>query len=84
MSQTDKILEYLQKGNKITAMDALEKFRCFRLAARINDLKKKGHQIISEQVCHSNGKHYAQYKLIIPQEQLPLVDWDKFLTTPKK
>ena len=45
MSVNEKILKYLQKGKSITPMEALEKFGCFRLSARIWELKKEGHDI---------------------------------------
>lgn len=38
LSQNEKILEYLKKGKRITALVALEEFQCFRLASRISDL----------------------------------------------
>ena len=62
MSQNQQILELLKKG-PITAMDALVKANCFRLAARINDLKALGHNIITETI-KQNGKHFARYRLI--------------------
>ena len=62
MSQTTQILNLLKKG-PITAIDALQKVNCFRLAARINDLRVLGHTITTETV-KSNGKHYARYRLV--------------------
>ena len=41
MSQNKQILEYLEQGNTLTALEALEKFDCFRLASRINQLINK-------------------------------------------
>ena len=38
-SQKKKILQYLQDGETITSLEALELFRCFRLASRMTDLK---------------------------------------------
>lgn len=61
MSQTTEILEMLKSG-PVTAMDALQKAGCFRLAARINDLRQQGHEIITTNV-EINGKHVAQYSL---------------------
>ena len=62
MSQNQQILGLLKKG-PITAMDALQKAQCFRLAARINDLRALGHNIITETI-KQNGKHFARYRLI--------------------
>ena len=62
MSQTSDILEYMRK-RPITAMDALRLFGCFRLAARIKDLKDYGH-IITTHIVHRNDKKFAQYVLV--------------------
>ena len=40
MSQTAKILCYMLEGNAITPMEALDKFGCFRLGARIKDIER--------------------------------------------
>ena len=39
-NQRKKILDYLQSGKGLTAIEALQKFGCFRLSARIHELKK--------------------------------------------
>jgi hypothetical protein len=62
-SQNETILQHLKKGKKITPLDALEKFGCFRLAARISDLRKDGHLISTEYVT-KDGKTFASYKYI--------------------
>ena len=38
-TQNQKILKYLKEGNRITALEALKMFGCFRLASRISDLR---------------------------------------------
>lgn len=62
-NQNDGILKFLKSGKSITAIDALTKFRCFRLAARIHDLREKGHDIAKETIV-KNGQHYAVYSLV--------------------
>lgn len=48
MTQCEKILEYMKTHkNGITPAEAIEELRCFRLAARIADLKAKGYKITS-------------------------------------
>ena len=64
MSQSDLILEYLKAGNKITALEALDKFSCFRLGARIYDLLHEGHCIKSTMIMLPNKKWVAQYWII--------------------
>lgn len=62
MRQVDAIRSFLLEGNSLTPIDALERFGCFRLAARIDDLRQEGLDIetIKER---RNGKSYARYKL---------------------
>ena len=45
MTQEIQILNYLKTGKKLSPLEALKKFGCFRLGARIFDLKQKGHNI---------------------------------------
>jgi len=61
MSQESQILSHL-KRQSITPMQALKLYGVFRLAARINDLRMKGHRIEMAWVRH-NGKRYARYYL---------------------
>lgn len=62
MSQTENILAHLQKKS-ITPLDAFTLYGCMRLAARIQDLKDKGHNIITT-IERSNGKKFARYTLV--------------------
>ena len=50
------------KGKRITPIDALNKFGCFRLAARIADLRKSGHNIWTDSMT-KDGKTFASYSL---------------------
>lgn len=61
-SQCKQILSHLQAGNTISPIGALERFGCFRLSARIYDLREQGHDI-SMEVVPKNGKRFARYKL---------------------
>ena len=62
-SQCSKIILYIKEHGSITAMEALNLCGCFRLSARIHDLRHKfGWNIISERVIR-NGKRVAQYSL---------------------
>ena len=62
-SQNAKILNWLENGNKITALEALRMFGCFRLASRIHDLRERGHNIYKEMIIQPNGKRVAEYSL---------------------
>ena len=60
-SQCSKILHDLIAGKRITPIDALEKYGCFRLSARIKDLRKDGWVIKTEIVRTRSRKRMAQY-----------------------
>lgn len=63
IAQTKKILVMLKAG-PITAMDALQRADCFRLAARIKDLRESGHTIETEMIKTTEGKRIARYHLV--------------------
>ena len=60
-SQNKAIKAYLKNGNSITAIQALYLFKCYRLAARIKDLKDSGMLIDKVMKQGENGKRYALY-----------------------
>lgn len=62
MKQTDAILEHLKSGKSLTGLEALNVYQCFRLAARIKDLRAEGYDIKTETI-HRQGKIYASYSL---------------------
>ena len=64
-SQTKAILAYMKAGNGITPMEALHLCGCFRLSARIADIKKLGHAIKTEKVKVEGGKYVARYSLAV-------------------
>jgi hypothetical protein len=63
MSQNKQIADYLNKGKKLTPIDALNKFGCFRLAARIADLRNEGMNIVTRTIKLENKKQIAQYSV---------------------
>ena len=66
-SQNYKILQWMMEKGPITPLDALSKFGCMRLAARIKDLRGKGYSIITEEQVHNKDDgtrvSYAAYRL---------------------
>ena len=61
MSQNTQILNYLKTHPRgLTQAQAVDKFNCYRLGARIYDLKEKGHPIGVEMV-KKNDKRFARY-----------------------
>jgi Helix-turn-helix domain len=62
-TQKQAILRALKRG-PITPMEALRWFGCFRLGARIYELKQDGHDIRADRVTDkSSGKTFASYSL---------------------
>lgn len=62
-TQANRILAYLREGHRITALEALELFQCFRLAARIHELRRDNWQISERTVETASGKRIAEYSL---------------------
>ncbi len=67
-SQNAQILLHLQDFGSITPIQALEMYGCFRLGARIYDLRKQGVEIVSKSVefVTKSGHRgsYASYSLV--------------------
>lgn len=62
MNQNQIILNLLKAG-PVTLPMAREAANCERLAARINDLRRDGHQIETERFKTATGKTVARYRL---------------------
>ena len=63
LTQNQRILEYLKSGKKLTPLEALNKFGCLRLSARIFNLKEQGNAILTKYVTRK-GKTFAEYSLM--------------------
>lgn len=61
-SQNALIKGWLLNGNSITPMEALNMFGCFRLSARIANLREDGMQVVTDMVT-INDKRVARYYL---------------------
>lgn len=68
LTQTERILYYLDTIGEITQLEAIRDLSCMRLASRITDLRKQGYKIKSEIVSVRNkyGEHsnIALYTLV--------------------
>ena len=62
-AQKEKILNHLSDGHSITAVEALIVFKCFRLAARIKEIRSMGIEIRTEMKNDAEGVRYACYSL---------------------
>lgn len=56
-------MAHLKSGKSITPLEALNLYGCFRLGARIWELRNEGHSIITD-IIENNGKRFACYRLI--------------------
>jgi hypothetical protein len=61
-TQKQGILEYLEEHGKITPIEALNKFGCFRLSAVIFELREEGYVIDTD--INEGEKKYAIYTLL--------------------
>lgn len=62
-TQSKQILSHLEAGNEINPIEALNKFGCFRLGARIYDLKQQGYDITKRMVKVNDDAYVAFYSL---------------------
>ena len=61
-SQTKRILDHLKQGKGMSAMLAVKMFGCYRLAARVAELRNSGYNIKTTMVTHGK-KRFALYQL---------------------
>ncbi len=73
-TQAQAIHRYLRAGNTITPLEALERFGCFRLAARIYDLRQLGVEI-DEEFIRVGGKQVSRYRLRAPAKPVQVPLW---------
>ena len=72
ITQCDMILRHLRDYGSITSLEAISEYGILRLASRITDLKRSGHNIVSETATGNNryGEkiRYSVYRLIEEKE----------------
>ena len=62
MTQKEKVLKLLQRGEKITHAKAFTKLGICCLAERIRDLRQDGHAIAADMV-KRKGKRFSEYRM---------------------
>jgi hypothetical protein len=60
MTQTEQIRAHLIEHNSIDSREALEKYHCMRLAARVKDLRRQGFSVVTVMI-KRNGCRFARY-----------------------
>jgi hypothetical protein len=71
ISQKALILVHLRYGDGLQPLEALNKYGCNRLAARIRDLRRDGWDITTKIVTTPSGKRVARYSLTDPAQKEP-------------
>lgn len=62
MTQTEAIRKYLLSGRSLTPLEALSRFSCLRLSARVLDLRDTyGADSVRTEMVSINGKRVARY-----------------------
>jgi hypothetical protein len=60
MSQCEAVLDHLCREGSITPMEALRKHKIMRLAARVEELRSRGHRIETE-IVRRGSRRWARY-----------------------
>jgi hypothetical protein len=68
MTQKNDVLDYLKSGKTITPLHALREFGCFRLAARIAELRDEGFYIHMEKL--RVGDKFVGHYTLLTEEKL--------------
>lgn len=67
-TQCERIIQYMKEFEGITQLEALKELGCFRLASRINDIKRKGYNVRRDMITLKNrwGEpvRIAKYSLV--------------------
>lgn len=63
MTQCEYILRHLKAGASLTPAEALRRYHCFRLAARVKELRAAGFPIVTDRVRTRGGAIVARYRL---------------------
>ena len=77
-THAELVLDYLREHGSVTPLDALNEFGCFRLGARIYDLRKAGHRIVTEmeEGARPNTRFarysLAEYQIALTERSEPL------------
>jgi len=62
-----KVLQHLRSGKRITAYEAVQRYGIYRLAARVNELRRMGHAVKSTEV-RDGSRHWGVYWMEINKE----------------
>lgn len=70
MTHREQIRAHLESGRSITPLEALDRYGCNRLAARVGELRAAGMRIEKDMDPDPlTGKRYARYRYVPPEKQ---------------
>lgn len=73
-TQNKEILAFMKEGHTITQFEAARLFSCYRLSARIHDLRELGYDIKTTMKTgkkpNGNTCNYAEYELKMTEAEL--------------
>lgn len=72
MTQTQTVLNHLQRRGSISPMEALVSYGIYRLAAKIYDLREEGFGIHTEMKRDEAGHKYARYTYVYDKNAEPV------------
>ena len=75
MTQCEIILKHLKSQGSITPLEALASYGIMRLSARIDELRKSGHDINTDRETSGAGKTYARYRLVAQKPEQQRLCW---------
>ena len=61
MTQNEQLIQHLNTYGSVSPLEARHVYQIERLAARINELRKLGIDIVTRLKKDANGKRYAEY-----------------------
>lgn len=70
-TQNLMVLAHLKTGRELTPIEALKKYGCFRLAARVYELKQAGWPIYCERRPIDNRRTIGVYSLSLNKDEWP-------------
>ena len=63
-NQATEVLQYLKRHGSITPSEAIKRLGCYRLAARVHELRNDGYTISTTlEKTHKRSGRYAKYRL---------------------
>ena len=63
-TQNRSLLEAMQRGERLTVVEALTRYGVYALSQRVGELKRAGWPVQSRMIETTTGKHVAEYRML--------------------